>query len=171
MANWCFNTVVFEGTPEATKQIQQLFKEMAEQQEKEKCGQLPQFIEDTDDGYFFDISSDDDTIAVFQFETKWNPNTKIILQIAKKFKVDFTLDYEELGNGIMGRATLTDGIFADNSLQYEDFENFRYDSKTDTYHFEGKVYDSEWEILQTLLEYKIENNLNSNKIQNDETIR
>jgi len=32
MANWCSNTVVFEGEPEAIEQIQQLFKSMAEKQ-------------------------------------------------------------------------------------------------------------------------------------------
>ena len=44
MANWCSNTVVFEGKPEAIEQIQKLFKLMAEQELKENCGQLPDFI-------------------------------------------------------------------------------------------------------------------------------
>ncbi|WP_312336597.1 hypothetical protein [Sphingobacterium sp.] len=46
MANWCMNTVAFEGSPEALEQIQQLFKTMAEKERKEDCGQLPDFVSD-----------------------------------------------------------------------------------------------------------------------------
>jgi hypothetical protein len=46
----------------------------------------------------------------------------------------------------------------------EDFDSYELDEETDTYHFEGKEYDSEWEILDTLLERKIENQLNTIKI-------
>jgi negative regulator of genetic competence, sporulation and motility len=41
MANWCNNTVVFEGTSEAIEQITQLFKSMAEQEQKDDCGHYP----------------------------------------------------------------------------------------------------------------------------------
>lgn len=44
MANWCNNWVIFEGTPEAIEQITQLFKSMAEQEHKDDCGQLPDFV-------------------------------------------------------------------------------------------------------------------------------
>ena len=55
MANWCSNTVVFEGEPKAIEQIQQLFQTMKGREEKEEQGQLPDFVPNTNGGYFFNI--------------------------------------------------------------------------------------------------------------------
>lgn len=171
MANWCRNTVVFEGKPEAIEQVQQLFKAMAEKQEKENCGQLPDFVEDGNGGYFFDIYQDDDVTGIFQYETKWTPNTEAVIQIAEHFKVDFTLDYEELSCLLCGRKIFEDGILTNIYLEDEDFDKFDYDEETDKWHCEGVTYDSDCEILETLLERKIENQFNNIKIQNNETIK
>jgi len=157
MANWCSNIVVFEGKPEAIEQIQQLFKTMAEKQKEEDCGQLPDFVEDRNCGYFFYIYQDDDITGAFQYETKWLPNIEIVQAIAENYNVNFTQDYEELAMCIYGRAISTDGILTDTHLKYEDFGNFDFDKQTDTYHFEGKDYESEYDILETLLERKIAN--------------
>ncbi|TWI18862.1 hypothetical protein [Sphingobacterium siyangense] len=171
MANWCNNTVVFAGKPEAIRQIQQLFKEMAEQEQKEGCGQLPDFVADSNGGYFFGIYQDYDNTDTFQYETKWSPNTEVLQKIAEHYKVDFTQDYEELGNCVFGRATFSDRLLTDIFLEYEDFEQFEFDEETDTYQFEGEEYESDYEILETLLERKIENQFTNTNIQNDETIR
>jgi hypothetical protein len=76
-----------------------------------------------------------------------------------------------LGNCVCGRATSADKLLTDVFLEYEDFEQFEFDEETDTYHFEGEDYDSEYEILETLLERKIENQFTNTNIQNDEIIR
>ena len=157
MANWCSNTVVFEGKPEAIEQIQQLFKSMVEKEQKEECGQLPEFVSEHNGGYFFEIYQNDDVTGVFQYETKWSPNIVEVQKIAEHYKVNFIQDYEELGCLIYGRATFADKLLTDIYLEDEDFEKFQFDQETDTYHFEGKEYDSEWEILETLLEQKIAN--------------
>lgn len=157
MANWCSNTVVFEGKPEAIEQIQQLFKSMAEKQQEENCGQLPDFVEDSNGGYFFDIYQDDDVTGIFQYETKWSPNIEVIQKIAEHYEVNFTQDYEEMGNLIYGRATFYDKLLTDIYLEDEDFEQYGFDEETDTYHFEGEIYESDYEILETLLERKIKN--------------
>lgn len=159
MANWCNNTVVFEGTDEAIEQITRLFKTMAEKEQKENCGQLPEFVQDTNGDYFFSISQDNECVGVFQYETKWSPNTEVVKQIAEHFKVDFTHEYEELGCLVYGQATFENGTLTETCLDSQDFDNYELDEETDTYHFEGKEYDSEWEILETLLERKIENQL------------
>ena len=39
MANWCSNTVVFEGKPEAITAIQELFQAMKNKEEDEEEGQ------------------------------------------------------------------------------------------------------------------------------------
>ncbi|SRR5690606_38598402 len=157
MANWCSNTVVFEGEPETIEQIQQLFKSMAEKQQKENCGQLPDFVEDSNGGYFFDIYQDDDITGIFQYETKWSPNIEVVQAIAEYYNVNFIQDYEELGNCICGRAMFSDKLLTDIYLDDEEFEQYEFDEETDTYHFEGEEYESDYEILETLLERKIEN--------------
>lgn len=157
MANWCSNTVVFEGQLEAIEQIQQLFQLMAEQEQNEGCGQLPDFVADGNGGYFFDIYQDNDVTGIFQYETKWSPNIEVVQAIAEHYNVDFVQDYEESGNCVYGRTTFADKLLTDIYLEYEDFERFEFDEETDTCHFEGKEYDSEHEILETLLERKIAN--------------
>lgn len=157
MANWCSNTVVFEGKPEAIEQIQQLFKSMADKQQEKNCGQLPDFVEDSNGGYFFDIYQDDDVTGIFQYETKWSPNIEVIQAIAEHYNVNFTQDYEELSNGVCGRAIFSDKLLTDIYLEFEDFDKYEFNEETDSYHFEGKDYESDYEILETLLERKIAN--------------
>lgn len=171
MANWCNNTVVFEGKPEAIEQIQKLFKSMAEQEQNEGCGQLPDFVEDNNGGYFFDIYLDNEDTDVFQYQTKWSPNTEAIKQIAEYYNVDFIQDYEELGNCVYGKADYTNGLLTDIYLEDEDFEQYEYDEETDTYLFQRTRYACEWDILETLLECKIETYFNNIRNQNNETIR
>lgn len=157
MANWCNNTVVFEGKPEAIEQIQQLFKTMAEKEQKENCGQLPDFIENTHGGYFFNLYQDESIIGVFQYVTRWSPNTEILQNIAEHYNVDFVQDYEELGCLVFGRATFSDKLLTDIYLEDVDFDKYNYDEINDTYHFEEENYDTDYEILETLLERKIKN--------------
>lgn len=155
MANWCSNTVVFEGEPEAIEQIQQLFKSMAEKQQEENCGQLPDFVEDSNGGYFFGIYQDDDVTGIFQYETKWSPNIEVVQAIAEHYNVNFIQDYEELSNGVCGRAIFSDKLLTDIYLDEEEFEQYEFDEETYTYHFDGKTYENDGEILEILLTRKL----------------
>lgn len=92
MANWCSNTVVFEGKPKAIKQIQQLFQTMKEKEEKTEHGQLPNFSDDKNGGYFFNIYWNEGDEGVFQYETKWSPNSEILRGIADHYNVSFVQD-------------------------------------------------------------------------------
>lgn len=157
MANWCSNTVVFEGKPEAITAIQELFQSIKEKEEKTEEGQLPEFISKDNGGYFFNIYCNDGDEGEFQYETKWSPNMEIIQKIAEHCEVNFTHDYEEMGNLVYGRATFYDKLLTDIYLEDEDFEQYEFDEETDTYHFEGETYESDYEILETLLERKIKN--------------
>ena len=157
MANWCSNTVVFEGKPETITAIQELFQSMKEKEEKTEEGQLPEFISKDNGGYFFNIYWNDGDEGQFQYETKWSPNIEVIQKIAEHYEVNFTQDYEEMGNLIYGRATFYDKLLTDIYLEDEDFEQYGFDEETDTYHFEGEIYESDYEILETLLERKIKN--------------
>ena len=155
MANWCSNTVVFEGTPEAITAIQELFQSMKEKEEKTEQGQLPEFMEDTNGGYFFNIYWHEGDEGQFQYETKWSPNIEVLQGMASLYKVNFIQDYEEMGNLVYGRATYRDGILSDIFLGDDDFEAYEQNGETDLYHFEGEEYESDYEILETLLERKI----------------
>ena len=155
MANWCSNTVVFEGEPEAIEQIQQLFKTMTEKQQQENCGHLPEFLDDTNGGWFFDIYQNDDVIGIFQYETKWSPNIEIVQRIAERYGVKFTQEYAEVGNQIYGKATYLEGILDDVCLSDEDLEQYHYDEETDRYYFENEEYESDCEILEILLTRKL----------------
>lgn len=168
MANWCNNVVWFEADSTTLQSIKKMFLQMAKKEKKTNCGQLPTFIPEERD-WFFAIRWE--TEDALYYDTKWSPNTEIVRHIADHYKVGFTYDYEELGCLVYGRATYADSILTDTCLEQADFDSFELDEETDTYHFEGKDYDSEWEILETILERKIENQVNNIKIQNNEIIR
>lgn len=155
MANWCSNTVVFEGKPRTMKAIQKLFRRMKSNEDSEGQGQLPDFVEGTDGGCFFSIYWNAGDGGVFQYETKWSPNLETVQKIAAHYKVDFTQDYEEMGNLAHGRSAFFDGIFTDIYLEDEDLEKYGYDAQTGSCHFEGRNYESDCEILETLLKRKI----------------
>jgi hypothetical protein len=154
MANWCSNTVAFEGNETALEQIKLEFRKMMTKEEKENCGQLPEFISENNRGYFFDIVWEE-VDCIFNYQTKWSPNTETLMQIAKRFKVDFICDFEEMGNLIYSRTIFSDNKLTDIYLEDVDFEKYQYDEETEIYHFEEKTYDNDYEILEILLERKI----------------
>ena len=97
MANWCSNTLAFEGNETALEQIKSKFRRMINLERSEQCGQLPDFVNPKVGGYFFDIIWDEGD-CIFNYQTKWSPHTDILIQIAKRHNVDFIHDYEEMGN-------------------------------------------------------------------------
>lgn len=71
------------------------FRKMITKEQNENCGQLPEFISDESRGYFFDIVWEEGD-CIFNYQTKWSPNTEVLKHIAERFNVDFILDYEEM---------------------------------------------------------------------------
>ena len=159
MANWCSNSVAFEGNETALEQVKLEFIKMQLCENKENCGQLPEFISDKNRGYFFDILLEDGG-CIFNYQTKWSPNTEVLTQIAERFNVDFILDYEEIGNQIYGVSVYSNNELTEICLEEEDFEQYKYNEETDTYSFEEENYESDYGILEILLKRKIQ------KIQN-----
>ena len=154
MANWCSNSVAFEGNETSLEQVKLEFKKMQNCENKENCGQLPEFVSDKNRGYFFDILLEDGD-CIFNYQTRWSPNTEILLQIAEYFKVDFIHNYEEIGNQIYGVAVYSNSELTEIYLEEEDFEQYKYNEETDTYSFEEENYESDYEILEILLKRKI----------------
>jgi hypothetical protein len=77
MANYCSNTVAFEGTTEAIEQVIHLSKAMAEKQQSEDKSQLPDFVT-AEGGYFLDLYWNEVDEGTFQYETRWPPNTEVV---------------------------------------------------------------------------------------------
>ena len=156
MTNWCSNTVAFEGNETALEQVKLEFIKMQIRENEENCSQLPEFISDKNRGYFFDILLEDGDY-IFNYQTKWSPNTEILLQIAERFKVDFIYNYEEIGNQIYGVSVYSYNELTEIYLEEEDFQQYDYHEETDTYSFEAENYESDYEILEILLKRKIKN--------------
>jgi hypothetical protein len=97
-----------------------------------KTGTTSEFISDKNRGYFFDILLEDGD-CIFNYQTRWSPNTEILLQIAEHFKVDFIYNYEEIGNQIYGVAVYSNNELSEIYLEEEDFEQYDYHEETDTY--------------------------------------
>ncbi|MGN6437608.1 MAG: hypothetical protein ACTHMM_13795 [Agriterribacter sp.] len=151
---YCNNSLQFEGAKTTLEQIHQLFMSMAEKQQQEGLGQLPKFIT-LYSGYFFDLYYSEQNIALYHYQTQWYPNIEIAQQIADHYKVDFTLDYEEMKTLIYGKAIYKNGILSDTYLEDEDFKCYQYDEATRMYQFEGTAYSSDYDILRILLNRKL----------------
>jgi hypothetical protein len=167
MANWCSNYLTFQGDAVKINEVKKCFDEMIARQKEVQEGVAPAFFKDMKclDRYFFDLYTPDDdapldqTAFNVQYETKWSPNIEDVTAIVKHFEVDCEYDYSETGNGIYGKFTYESATGTENDvcLDDDDFGKFNYLEASDIYTFEGNEYESDGEILETLLERKLNN--------------
>jgi len=151
MPNWCSNSVVFTCSKVKERKLKKFFTELAKKEKKENKGQLPDFCE-SDNGYLFDIRWED---GVLNYETRWAPNIKIMVAIAEQFRVDFVYEYAELMMQVYGECSFIKGELKDVHLDDKDYEQFDINpDDEDSWIFEGRVYESDYEILDILLERK-----------------
>ncbi|QGN22506.1 hypothetical protein [Elizabethkingia anophelis] len=152
MENWCSNFVQFSGDSEALREIEWLFRAMYALERETGQGQQPPFIAGND-GNIHQIDFFDRKIY---FETPSVPNIDLLVQVADRYGVDFSLDYHELGCSVFGEADYVQGNLTDIRLDVEDFERFTYDLQEQAYVYEGLFYGSDAEILEIMLEFKKE---------------
>jgi len=156
MANWCRNFLTFSGNQEQIEKVVSLFKDMHEKELATEHGQLPSFVsEKTHPAWIFEIEVDDDSDGHLSFSTKYCPNVAVMVLIAETFNVSFEHEYEELGCLVYGKSEYDNGVLFTVDLEREDFDQFSYDEEKDRYLFRSKEYESDTEILETLLEEKI----------------
>lgn len=154
MANWCQNWVNFSGEESQINKMKSLFKAMEIKEKEMNEGQIPSFMKEPKQDWFFNIYADEtDTIS---YETKWSPNTYDLVEIANHFRLSFEHMYEESGNNIFGKAVFTSGNIEPEffDLDDSDFDLFQYDTENDIYTYEGQEYESNCEILETIFEKK-----------------
>ena len=154
MANWAQNWVEFSGEETNMQKVKELFKAMEIKGKESNEGQIPSFMDEPKQDYFFEIYADDtDTVS---YETKWNPNVEDLVTIANHFNLNFIVTYQETSNNIFGKAIFTAGNAEAKlyDLDNDDFKLFSFDEEGDIYTYEGEEFESDHEILETILEKK-----------------
>ncbi len=154
MANWCRHWVEFSGEKDAVEKVLDVFYAMQEKQKTENVGHKPDFIKEVSQDWFFDIEVDYDENDghVVVYNTKWSPNLEDLEAIAVHCGVNFSVDYEELGENIFGKAILTDAGIVRYDLEDEDFDLYSYSEEDDIYTYNGEFIDCEADILEKLFE-------------------
>jgi len=158
MANWAQNWVNFSGEETQIKKVNAMFKAMHEKEIETNEGQLPPFMTEPKEDYFFEIYEDDsETIS---YATKYTPNILDLVEIANHFDLNFKVSYEESGCNLFGKAIFTAGNSEAKcyDLDDSDFDLFHYDDEADMYVYEGETYECESDILETLFEKKFKFN-------------
>nr|WP_068890352.1 hypothetical protein [Pedobacter panaciterrae] len=150
MANWCMNTVEFKADERQMMVLGTFFNALIVKERETNQGQLPDFSKE-DGGYLFNIYFEE---GLLQYQTKWAPNTRVVLEIGMHFKIDFCYQYEEYGMGIFGEAIYENGRLTVFELDNFDLEKFVYDEHTESYIFEGAHYQTVDEIVEIFLERK-----------------
>lgn len=154
MANWCNNTVAFEGSNENLLAVMQMFQSLEQKETAEQQGQLPSFVQG-DSGHMYCIYYEEEFNQV-HFETKWSPNISIVRRIAEHFQLNYRHDYEELGCCVFGQAVYRDGTLKDTALEEADFDLYAMDEDECTCTFEGEQYESQYDVLEILLERRMQ---------------
>ena len=154
MANWAQNWVNFLGEETQIKKVNAMFKAMHEKEKETNEGQIPPFMKEPKQDWFFEIYEDDS--EVISYATKWSPNVLDLIEIANYFNLGFEVRYEESSNQIFGKAIFTAGNteakFYD--LKSEDFDQFEYNEDNDIYTYKGEEYECESDILDIIFEEK-----------------
>lgn len=161
MPNWCFNHVKFTGNN--TRKAITLLQELEKKCQETGQGQLPSFIDPEKyfgNSYMFDINVHNDLDGKptnsFDYQTKWAPNTEALIDIAKHFKLEFEQQYDEMGMGIYGRAFYRNGELETFDLDDATLQQIEYDEETDMYKYQGEEWESQYELIEMLLDNMIE---------------
>ncbi len=166
MANWCCNMVTFSGPHENLQTLLKILEDMNKRCNDTGFGVIPILQEGTDDGYFFNITVEDENVSenldvdeefiLIRYDTKWNPNQENLKWIAIHFGVDFHQEYEEGGNKMYGQYRL---MHSDNSeeepilqhrfLSDEEYDQCKFLQSEDglTRHDRDKYSEEEWDKL------------------------
>lgn len=149
MANWCSNCFSYYGPDE--NKVNALFKRLSKKEIKTNKGQTYKWFKD--DRYLFEIHPEEGYV---NFETKWCPSEDTIINIFKRYNISGTYEYEETGCGVYGKIYKHDGQISQVNLDPGDFNKYEYDELLDCYTYDNQEWDSESELLDHLLEQKIE---------------
>lgn len=151
MANWCNHFVICTGSAanitKFKKVLQDGIQHMLTHHEATSLGV------DIQEGYFFEVYiqeqiQDFPKQIVFSYETKWSPNLKDLAVLAKRHKLDMVCEYSECGMAIYGTATIDrHGFVNDDEVSIEFMDLIEYNEETGYYDYDGKEYETEYDII------------------------
>jgi hypothetical protein len=164
MANWCCNMVTFNGPQENLQNLLKILEDMTKRCNDTGFGVIPILQEGPDDGYFFNITVEDENVneevdepfIIIRYDTKWSPNQENLKWIAVKFGVDFVQEYEEGGNKMYGQYRLMhlddpegEPILQHRFLSDEEYIQCMFLESDDgkTRHNRDEVTDEKWDEL------------------------
>ena len=152
MANLCQNVITFSGKNFEKGMV--LFNDLIEEQQRRQMGVRPSFC--FEGRYLFDISIE---AEVIHCQTKWAPPLDVMREVGEYLDVDFEMEYQESGEPMFGRFWRENGEFGAIELEDEDFNLVSYKEDIDRYVFEGEEYECQEEVLEIILERKLNTTL------------
>jgi hypothetical protein len=163
MPNWCYNYVTIEG--ENTQNFLEDIKTIQSKETSKNAGDLPSYINGESDGWLFGIDCSQE--YGFSFESKWDTPFNTLQQMVDHHDVELTVEFEESGNCVFGRALLVPNqspiIY---NLPYQEF-GITYNEEKDLYYCsnypgidpkEGN--DSESEICEYIINIEFDKLIN-----------
>lgn len=155
MANDCTNILSFSGEEENLKRVEEYFNDLINQ---EKRRQLPRITSETTN-HFYEIELEDQ--YVYSFFTAWTPNRDFVNEIAKRFNVDYELEYHEEGIVIGGLVIRENNIIRDYYLTYDESCAIIYNEEKDTYSYKDREFDYYSEVVEYITRSKFEKDINN----------
>ena len=156
MANWCSNYVVIHGDNDKVKKVIDEIKRLKTKNEETNRG-VTAINENDEDTYMFDIYIIDD--SSFEYESKWSPSIKSLRYFATKYGVTIHNRYHEPGMLIYGEWQCdVDGNECDIWLDTDEYEMVEYQDEMEIYSYNGKESDYDVELLEEILNNKINGN-------------
>lgn len=153
MANWCSNYVEYKGEEANINSLLEGLRELEKENERTGLvGVRPS--EEGDLQYMFDLYVEDE---FFSFESKWTPAYDLLQFLAKKYQVTIINRYSEPGNMVFGQWTSDGEIEDDVWLTDEEWELAVPGNEDESFYtYEGKEYECKEEILDIILDKKLQ---------------
>lgn len=145
MANNCGNSILFQG--DKVSECMEFVKSRIRED-----GNGIFLVDGEYDRYCFEIDADSERL---NFITKWGPDILQIHALALKFGLQYEYYYEELGCEVYGCAIFDGDFISIYDLEESHFQEIEENEEEGTYRFRGEEYESQYDILDILLEEEI----------------
>ncbi|MEY2869793.1 MAG: hypothetical protein RIR01_2295 [Bacteroidota bacterium] len=126
MANWCYNSVLFEGDEKNISALTKIVEDMVERANKGNCGVIPLVQEKELDNYYFEIHINEksETHLEITYSTKHNQNPLNLNFLCVKFGVDSMYgSFSEESYKVYGEYKFEDNTFYTKELTDAEFDS------------------------------------------------
>lgn len=151
MPNWCSNTL-----HSYDERVIEVFQKLVHKQEQSGVGETFDWFKD--DRYLFDIHIYGGFV---HFETKWSPAIETAKSLAKVFKTEVILDYDEPGMCMFGKFVFNGEEAKHYNISTQDCESIEWNEDTGLYTYNGEEYESDSEIKEKILEKIIQQSISN----------